>query len=119
MIFPYAAAVIISFAVSGVGTKLIMLASRRAAFVDQPGSEPHKQQAAAVPYGGGAAMFIAMTAAMLCSTWMPMAEPFLSDARALHAIVAGAAAMFMLGMVDDLKPMRAGLKLLPSIRTRM
>ena len=101
-------------AVGAVGAALAI--SRRLRFLDRPGSEAHKQQARAVPYGGGIAM-VATLAAALAAVWLSLDEAVLAHGVAvrgdvLRAIAGGALAMFLLGLVDDVRPLRAGLKFL-------
>lgn len=112
MFLTYATAIVIAFAVSAVGSKIVMILSRRTAFVDRPGLEPHKQHARAVPYGGGVAMFAAMAIATLSCEWLLGRSGGIFEHRVLGVMGCGAAAMFLLGLRDDLRPMRASVKLL-------
>jgi len=108
-------------------TPLAMRVGRRLDFVDHPGG--HKSHQAAIPYGGGSAIFLAawgpigmlvLLAAALPQTWI--AETFGESMRAyvggLHdrtvpalVILAGALVMHLLGLYDDVRPLPASIKL--------
>ena len=99
-------------ATGAVGAALLI--ARKLRFLDTPGSEAHKQQARAVPYGGGLAM-AGVLIACLTAAWLP-----LDDATRAHgvgvrgdvlpAIALGALAMLALGLADDFRPLRARFK---------
>jgi UDP-GlcNAc:undecaprenyl-phosphate GlcNAc-1-phosphate transferase len=108
-------------------TRLAIHLAARIGFVDRPGG--HKSHARETPYGGGAAIFVAMwlpIAAALAAAWLaPQAsvlELFGEEARAyaggmrertllILVIFAGALILHVLGTYDDLRPQRAGVKL--------
>jgi len=77
-------------------------------FVDRPGSEAHKLHGRTIPYGGGPAMAMAVIAALLCSLVLPLPE---AGAGLPWAVLAGAIALVAIGMVDDVRPLPAKLKL--------
>ena len=108
-------------------TPLAIRIARRARFVDQPGG--HKSHVRPVPYGGGAAIFAAAFVPVLAAivatlivsdewvarTFGELATALLGGMRA-HAlragvIVGGAALLFVLGLVDDLRPQGPLVKL--------
>ncbi|MGQ0679929.1 MAG: glycosyltransferase family 4 protein [Actinomycetota bacterium] len=104
------AAGLITYAV----TPLILTLSRRIGAVDVPNDR--KVHAIPTPTLGGAAMFAGFLGAMaLASTVEPFRSsfnPFLVwPTSELIAIVIGAAIIFVLGLVDDLKGMKAPVKL--------
>lgn len=111
-------------------TPLAVRVARRIGFVDHPGAlNSHKTHRAPMPYGGGAAIFLAAWAPMILmvvasfvvpETWVQ--ERFGELPRALfggvraHAtqaavILAGGAALFALGIVDDVRPLGPLIKL--------
>src|SRR5688500_5926784 len=98
-------------AASAVLTRLVMTIASLTRFVDQPGTEAHKQHRRAVPYGGGVAMAIAIAVAVPLA-WMQLSPADRADSAFLAGgaplvIALGAAAMFALGLVDDLRPLGA------------
>jgi UDP-GlcNAc:undecaprenyl-phosphate GlcNAc-1-phosphate transferase len=79
----------------------------RSGFLDRPGSEAHKQQARAVPYGGGAAVGLALLVVLL-GAW---AMGWIVPRSAAWPIAIGAVALFAVGLRDDWKAMPARAKL--------
>lgn len=80
-------------------------------FIDRPGSEAHKQHVRTVPYGGGPAMAVAVAIALGVGYLLlplPLADAGISLP---WAVLAGAAALVGLGVVDDARPLPARLKL--------
>lgn len=103
---------VVTFLAATLAVGAAMTIARRLRFLDRPGSEAHKQHARAVPYGGGIAM-AAVLAACLAAAWLPLdAHVSAQGGDVRRAIAGGAAAMFLLGLVDDFRPLRAGLKFL-------
>lgn len=78
-------------------------------FVDRPGAEAHKQHARTVPYGGGAGMVLAVLGALLVGAF---ATPLVERGGLPWAMLAGAAVLAVVGLIDDLRPLPARLKLL-------
>jgi len=102
-----------AFVISVLATRVAMVIATRVAFLDRPGAEAHKQQVRAVPYGGGAAMAIALAAALLISFGLPALETDgTPDHGPLWPLFAGTAALFLVGLFDDLRPLGAKTKLL-------
>ncbi|MFW5858978.1 MAG: MraY family glycosyltransferase [Planctomycetota bacterium] len=106
---------LVGLALSTVASGGARLLFHRLALIDRPGTEDHKHHAAAVPYGGGAAVLLAVLVAMgLALLRQPqLAQP--TDRGPLWPIAGGALALFCLGQVDDLRPLPARLKLLVQI----
>ncbi|MBA2479627.1 MAG: undecaprenyl/decaprenyl-phosphate alpha-N-acetylglucosaminyl 1-phosphate transferase [Planctomycetes bacterium] len=104
------------FLLSMIATRAAIMLANRLRFVDRPGAEAHKQQARAVPYGGGAAMGIALAAGLLACHLLRSHIPGTDagaplDHGSLIPIYVGALVLLVLGLVDDRKPVPAGLKL--------
>jgi UDP-GlcNAc:undecaprenyl-phosphate GlcNAc-1-phosphate transferase len=121
------AALAIGAAISGAATWIIRRWSSAHGFVDRPGG--HKGHAAPVALGGGIAVTLgvvlpvsaATLAAKLlaadCPTWLPAEiavhlPGILAKAPTALAIVGAAAAICVLGLIDDLRPLAAWIKLL-------
>ncbi len=106
----------IGFAAALGLTRAAMAWSARLRFLDRPGSEAHKQQARAVPYGGGPAMAVALAIALPCAWLVFSSRPAVVDAAGDHGplwpVFAGAIALLGLGIIDDRSPLRARPKLL-------
>ena len=77
--------------------------------LDRPGTESHKMQAFAVPYGGGSGMLLALCIACIVAS---LATSFSLLDPQTSWLLGGCLAMFLLGQTDDLKPMRARWKFL-------
>lgn len=80
----------------------------RLGFIDRPGSEAHKQHTRTVPYGGGPAMALAVALALGVASQLPLPE---AGSAMPWAVLAGAAALVLIGLVDDARPLPARLKL--------
>lgn len=101
--------------------------ARRVGFVDRPGG--HKSHTRPTPYGGGSAIFLAaalptvgvplaltlLPQATLAELLGPTLEPYLGGLRerigTTLVILAGAVAVHLLGLCDDLRPLPPVLKL--------
>lgn len=81
--------------------------SHRAGFLDRPGAEAHKQQAMAVPYGGGAAVALGLLVALIGS-WLVFD---IAPRPAAWAVAGGALALFAVGLRDDWRALSARAKL--------
>lgn len=101
---------LVAFAAAlGLSAAAIRLAPRLR-FIDRPGAEAHKQQSRPVPYGGGPAMAIAMAASLGLALAMPVAA--MGGAGAVWwPVLAGAAILVVLGIVDDARPLPPRAKL--------
>jgi UDP-GlcNAc:undecaprenyl-phosphate GlcNAc-1-phosphate transferase len=112
LLMPTAVALVISL----IATRIAIAAARRFAFLDRPGAERHKQQAAAVPYGGGAAMAVALVVGVAVAVSVLPLPPSTDGARPDHGplwpVYAGALALFLIGLRDDLRPLTASTKLM-------
>lgn len=86
----------------------------RLRFVDRPGSEAHKLQERTVPYGGGPAMALALVLALVAA-WMLPVTTLGGAASHWWPILAGAAVLLVVGVVDDVRPLPSRLKLVVQI----
>ncbi len=99
-------------------TRLALGWAARLRFLDRPGSEAHKLQAGAVPYGGGPAMAVALALALVVGLAVFHARPDLltngaiPDHGPLWPVFIGAFVLLGLGAVDDRQALRARPKLL-------
>lgn len=113
---PWLMVAVAGFACSAVAVRVAIHLSRRLAFLDRPGAEAHKQHARAVPYGGGAAMAVALGVTLLLA-WLPLSSEAFAHGLAIRGnmlpvIICGGLALFVLGLLDDRKPLPARTKLL-------
>ena len=109
--------VLIGGLLSLVLTRGAMTWAPRLSFLDRPGSEAHKQQARAVPYGGGPAMAVAFACALPVGLWIFSSRPNLMDSPtvdhgSLWPVFVGAGILLVLGAIDDRHALRARPKLL-------
>ncbi|MEX2588326.1 MAG: MraY family glycosyltransferase [Actinomycetota bacterium] len=110
----YLAICFVGAAATYLATPVILDISRKVGAVDQPNDR--KVHAVPTPTLGGAAIFIGFVAALMAAA---MLEPFRGSFRPLFvwpapevlAIIAGAAIIFALGVVDDIKGLQAPVKL--------
>jgi len=104
----------VAFLAATIAVGAAVAIARKLRFLDRPGSEAHKLHARAIPYGGGIAM-AGVLAASLAAVWLPLDADTLAHGMqvrgdVLPGIVLGALAMFALGLFDDFRPLRGGLK---------
>ena len=99
---------LIAFAISAVACALLVWLAPRMGFVDAPGTEAHKQQTRSVPYGGGVAVILSLIAGFLSFL---LIDPSLLDTSIIY-IVCTAIGLWLLGLADDVWPMRARVKLI-------
>lgn len=96
---------------SAMAVGLCRTLARRLAFLDRPGLEAHKQQARAVPYGGGIGIAAAFTGCVVAAWFCTTGEDrrLGMQEHGISAVVAvfGAALLFVLGLWDDLRHLRA------------
>lgn len=117
MIEELLAPAVVTLCASLVATRLAMELARRLSFLDRPGGELHKQQAAAVPYGGGLAMAVAVALGLaMVALLPPLGAIPLEGSNPKHGslvpVYLGALALLAVGLYDDLHPLRPGVKLL-------
>ena len=96
-----------AFTLSAVACALLVWLAPRMGFIDAPGTEAHKQQKRSVPYGGGIAVMFSVLAGF-CS--ILLLEWTLLDWSLIYIILT-ALGLWLLGLLDDVWPMRARIKL--------
>lgn len=87
---------------------LAIVLAPRLRFMDRPGAEAHKQHARTIPYGGGAAMALAVALALIVAVLWPQADV---SGSLRWAVFAGAGLLCLLGFIDDARPIPAWVKL--------
>jgi UDP-GlcNAc:undecaprenyl-phosphate GlcNAc-1-phosphate transferase len=106
---------VVALVVSVIATRLGISLAKRLAFLDRPGTQAHKGQEHAVPYGGGIAMAVAMACGLASTAFLPHLAP-IGDMPPDHGSYApicyGALALLAVGLYDDLHPLGAGTKFL-------
>lgn len=125
MILPIVA-ILLAAAISALGTWMVRRIARARDFVDRPGG--HKGHIKPVALGGGIAVTLAIALPMLggillarllisdCPDWVPESIAvhlggILTKTPLALGIVAAALAMCLMGVIDDARPLSAGLKL--------
>lgn len=101
---PFMIALVVSLLLCG----LMVWLAPRLRFIDQPGREEHKQHSRSVPYGGGAAMAVALLVAMLV-VYVP---DVIEQQSPITIMLLGALGLFLLGLTDDIRPLGARWKLI-------
>ncbi len=116
-----------AFLASAVATAVVRRWARAHGFVDRPGG--HKAHTGEVALGGGIAIVAAVVLPMLAvliaarllvrveAAWLPdlvrvHLPGLVSKSREGTGIIAGAIVLHILGLVDDVRPLRAGAKFL-------
>ena len=82
--------------------------SLRVGYVDAP--DERKVHTRTVPYGGGGAMFIGVAIAIAVAALIPGLRPLFQGNSEVLGVLLAAAAMFLVGLLDDFRPMSAPAK---------
>ena len=83
----------------------------RVGYIAHPGDRSvHKKP---IPYGGGASMFLGFLVAVLLATMLPpfRAAHTFTDSPEMMGVVLAAGAMFVVGLIDDVRDMSAPAKM--------
>lgn len=83
----------------------------RAGYIAHPGDRSvHKKP---IPYGGGASMFLGFLVAVVLATTLPpfRAARTFTDSPEMLGVVLAAGAMFVVGLIDDIRDMSAPAKM--------
>jgi len=94
-------------------TYVVREVARRAGLVDPVGER--KVHVHPVPRIGGVAIVLAVTLATLATVALFGTNVLATNARGLATVVGGALGMHVLGLIDDIRPMRARWKFLAQI----
>jgi UDP-N-acetylmuramyl pentapeptide phosphotransferase/UDP-N-acetylglucosamine-1-phosphate transferase len=82
---PWLLVAVVGLLSSAVTVRIAMWIATRAAFIDQPGREAHKQHHRAIPYGGGAAMMFALAVTLLVA-WLPLSKEDIAFGTTLRGV---------------------------------
>jgi UDP-GlcNAc:undecaprenyl-phosphate GlcNAc-1-phosphate transferase len=108
-------------AVAAVGTFLCMFPIRRfalrAGFVVTP--DERRIHARTTPYGGGVAMFLAFLLAILVASQLPQLQGLFQGSSEPLGLVLGAAVIFCVGLMDDIRDMSAPAKMAGQVLAAM
>jgi UDP-GlcNAc:undecaprenyl-phosphate GlcNAc-1-phosphate transferase len=100
-------------AVAAIGTYLAMFPIRRLAlrvgFVAEP--DERRVHTRVTPYGGGVAMFAAFLVAMMAASQLPGLQSVFQGSSEPLGLVLGAAVIFAVGLIDDVRDMSAPAKM--------
>jgi UDP-GlcNAc:undecaprenyl-phosphate GlcNAc-1-phosphate transferase len=100
-------------AVSAAATAALCLPARwlslKTGYVDMP--DERKVHTRATPYGGGAAMFLGFLVAMIAAAAIPALRPLFAGSSEPLGVVLAAAAIFAVGLIDDVRHMSAPAKI--------
>jgi UDP-GlcNAc:undecaprenyl-phosphate GlcNAc-1-phosphate transferase len=107
--------------IAALGTYLVMFPVRRFAtrvgFVAEP-DERHIHTRV-TPYGGGVAMFLAFLVAMLVASQLQQFQDLFRGSSEPLGLVLGAAVIFIVGTIDDLRDMSAPAKMAGEVLAAM
>ena len=104
----YALVLVVAAAVTALLTPLARWFSVKVGYVALP--DDARSTSEPTPYGGGAAMFLGFLVAMMVAAAIPALHPvFASSSEPLGVVLAGAA-IFAVGLIDDVRDMSAPAK---------
>ena len=108
-------------AIAAAGTFGLMFPIRRLAtrsgFVAEP--DERRIHARVTPYGGGAAMFGAFLVAILVASQLPSLQGLFQGSSEPLGLVLGAAVIFTVGLIDDIRDMSAPAKMAGQVLAAM
>ncbi len=104
----YAGVLVIATSVTAACTVPCRWLSARVGYVAIP--DDRKVHTKVTPYGGGAAMFLGFLAAMTAAALMPPLRTVFTNSSEPLGVVLAAAAIFAVGLIDDLRDMSAPAK---------
>ena len=118
---PPLGAYVVVAVVAAVGTFALMFpigrVARRAGFVVEP--DERRVHARVTPYGGGAAMFLAFLVAILVASKLGQLHGLFAGSSEPLGLVLGAAAIFVVGFIDDVREMSAPAKMAGQVLAAM
>jgi UDP-GlcNAc:undecaprenyl-phosphate GlcNAc-1-phosphate transferase len=105
----YAAVLVVAAAATAALTPVARWFSKKVGYVALPDHRMvHKQ---ATPSGGGAAMFVGFLVAMMVAAAVPALRPVFAGSSEPLGVVLAAAAIFAVGLIDDVRDMSAPAKM--------
>ncbi len=107
--------------ISAIGTFLVMFPVRRLAtrigFVALP--DERRIHTRTTPYGGGVAMFVAFLVAMMVASQLHQLQGLFQGSSEPLGLVLGAAVIFIVGTIDDVRDMSAPAKMAGEVLAAM
>ena len=104
----YVVVLVVAAAATAAAVPPIRRWSLRVGYVDAP--DERKVHTRPVPYGGGGAMFIGVAIAIAVAALIPGLRPLFQGNSEVLGVLLAAAAMFLVGLLDDFRPMSAPAK---------
>jgi UDP-GlcNAc:undecaprenyl-phosphate GlcNAc-1-phosphate transferase len=118
---PPLGAYLIVAAVAAVGTFAVMFPIRslatRAGFVVEP--DERRVHTRVTPYGGGAAMFLAFALSILVASQLGQLHGLFAGSSEPLGLLLGAAVIFVVGFIDDVREMSAPAKMAGQVLAAM
>lgn len=105
----YAVVLIVAIGVTAAVTWPARNVAIKVGYVDMPSDR--KMHDRVTPYGGGAAMFVGVCAAMAVGSVIPGLHQVFAGSNEALGVLIGAAAIFLVGLVDDFRAMSAPAKI--------
>ena len=105
----YALVFVIAVGVTAAATLPARAIAIKVGYVDIPSDR--KMHDRSTPYGGGGAMFIGVCSAMAAASLIPSLRPIFSGSSEPVGVLIAAAAIFIVGLLDDFRAMSAPAKI--------
>ncbi|MEI8051280.1 MAG: MraY family glycosyltransferase [Actinomycetes bacterium] len=105
----YAVVLLVAAAVTAAATLPARALAIKVGYVDHPSDR--KMHDRTTPYGGGGAMFIGVCVAMGAAALIPSLRPIFAGSSEAIGVLIAAAAIFIVGLVDDFRGMSAPAKI--------
>jgi UDP-GlcNAc:undecaprenyl-phosphate GlcNAc-1-phosphate transferase len=105
----YALVMAVAIGVTALATMPARAVAIKVGYVDIPSDR--KMHDRITPYGGGAAMFIGVCLAMAVASVIPALRPVFSGSSEPVGVLIAAAAIFIIGLIDDYRGMSAPAKI--------
>ena len=105
----YLLVLVVAAAVTAAMTMPARALAIKVGYVDIPSDR--KMHNRITPYGGGGAMFIGVAIAMIAGSLIPALRPVFTGSNEAMGVLIAAAAIFIVGIVDDFRSMSAPAKI--------
>jgi UDP-GlcNAc:undecaprenyl-phosphate/decaprenyl-phosphate GlcNAc-1-phosphate transferase len=105
----YAVVFVVAVTTTALATWPAISLATTIGYVDVP--KDRKVHARVTPYGGGAAMFVGFCVAMATAAALPAFRPLFHASAEALGVVFAATAIFVVGLIDDLRDMSAPAKM--------